>query len=159
MKVLLAAGIAGAFLVGPSVIAEAAVIPYANPTVSLNGPGPLKWTDDWTGVKVTPFRPRQDSDVRILVRCPKRSTNAIVAAKPFNPPGSRKFRRQKGIGITDGRGFDTETVAYDALRGPRRVTLRCLKITVDEKTRHRTIELVSRSHTHIFVRKFRPGRF
>ncbi|MEV4219013.1 MULTISPECIES: hypothetical protein [unclassified Nonomuraea] len=121
--------------------------------------GPLRWTDEWTGVKIRPRRPRQDSDVRVLVRCPFEANRAIVATKPFNPPGSFKFRRELGIGIDDGRGFDTETIAFDALRGPRRVTLKCLKVTMYEHPRRRKVEVLSRSHTHIFVRRFKKGRF
>ncbi|MFI7687605.1 hypothetical protein ACIBQ6_00975 [Nonomuraea sp. NPDC049655] len=95
----------------------------------------------------------------MLVRCPAEATDAIVAAKPLNPPGSRTFRTQLGVGMRNNRGFDKMYLSYDALLDRRRVTLKCVKVTMLEHPRRRVIEPVSRSDTFVFVRRFEPGKF
>jgi hypothetical protein len=171
MRVVATFGLLTAFIAGPCSVADASpVLPppddsaeegsragdETNPEGAAEEPAGV---GNWTGVKIRPRRPRQDSDVRVLVRCPAEATDAIVASKPFNPPGSKRFRTAIGIGMEDNRGFDKKYIAYDALLGPRRVTLKCVKITMREHPRRRTVELVSRSHTDILVRRFKPGRF
>ncbi|NRQ38145.1 hypothetical protein HII36_40900 [Nonomuraea sp. NN258] len=169
MRLSTGACLAAALVLGPCAFADLAFAHVQPPPEgeeaagdnrdSAGEPGSSWWAKNFTGVKVRPRRPRQDSDVRVLVRCPSEATDAIVLSKVFNPPGARRFRSPLGIGLDEGRGFDTKYVAYDARRGPRRVQLKCLKVDVEDFTRHRTVDLISRAHTHVFVRKFRKGRF
>ncbi|MEV3984483.1 hypothetical protein [Nonomuraea sp. NPDC049758] len=174
MRVVATFGLLAALVASPCTIAAAApVLPMPDPPVeegdsaddqtnpegAAGRPAAPAGIGNWTGVKIRPRRPRQDSYVRVLVRCPAEATDAIVAAKPFNPPGSRTFRTQLGVGMRNNRGFDKMYLSYDALLGRRRVTLKCVKVTMLEHPRRRVIELVSRSDTYVFVRRFEPGKF
>ncbi|MFI6181074.1 hypothetical protein ACIA8R_36500 [Nonomuraea sp. NPDC051191] len=113
----------------------------------------------WTGIKVRPRRPRQDSDVRVLIHCDDGATDAVVSAKPFNPPGSFLPATALGVGLKNGRGFDTKYIAYDALLGPRVVRLQCVRIKMLEHPRRRIVRLVSRDSTVVLVRPFRKDRY
>jgi hypothetical protein len=109
---------------------------------------------DVTALRISPWNPRRDSDVRVIVRCPLEATDAIVASSALNPAGSRRHSRELGIGLDDdGYGHDTEAVAFDSKLGVRAVWLKCLKVEVDDHTLVRHITLISRLDTTLKVRK------
>ncbi|MFI6926358.1 hypothetical protein ACIBIZ_40930 [Nonomuraea spiralis] len=172
MRFRVVAGVLTALLANPSAVAVASAgLPLPDDPISQDdtersenetnpqGAGPSGPGGYWTGLKVRPRRPRQDSNVRVLVHCPHTSTDAIVTAKPFNPPGSFRHSTPLGVGIRKGRGFDTKYVAYDALLGWRLVRLKCLRITMLEHPRRRIVRLVSRDRTYVLIRPFRKERF
>lgn len=107
-----------------------------------------------TALRISPWNPRRDSDVRVIVRCPLEATDSIVASSALNPAGSRRHSRELGIGLDDdGYGHDTEAVAFDSKLGVRHVSLKCLKVEVDEHTLVRHIDLITRLDTTLKVRK------
>ncbi|WP_146607613.1 hypothetical protein [Spongiactinospora gelatinilytica] len=107
-----------------------------------------------TALRVRPWAPRRDSDLRVEVRCPSPSTHATVASDAINAVGSRRGSRELGIGLDDdGYGHDTEGVPFDARLGVRDIWLRCVKVEVDDHTLVRRVRLISRLHTTLLVRR------
>ncbi|MDF5755615.1 hypothetical protein [Spongiactinospora sp. TRM90649] len=107
-----------------------------------------------TALRVSPWRPRRDSDLRIEVRCPSPSTHATVASPAIDPTGSRRGSRELGIGLDDnGYGHDTEGVPFDARLGIRPIWLRCVKAEVNDDSLVRHVKLVSRLVTTVKVRR------
>jgi hypothetical protein len=160
---------------GPPVLAEASVAEPVEPrTVRQEAGGPVggpiggPFDDDeddddavirrrgrhLTALRLTPWRPRRDSDVVIQIRCPEAATHATVASSAFNAVGSRRGSREVGLGLDDdGYAHDTEGVVFDSRLGDRRVWLRCVKVEVNEDTLVRSVRLVSRLNAIVRVRR------
>lgn len=157
MRLLIGAGAAAALVLGPNVAAEASGS-RATSAGWLTGDSDDKHNvDDVTSLRVLPGRPRQETDLRVITRCPKGSTDSVTFSKAFNDKGVRRHSTALGIGLNDDHfGHDTETVTFDAPLGPRRVWMKCVKVKVDKETRQRTVEVISRVRTAILVRKYVP---
>lgn len=154
MRLAVGAGAIAALVMLPGVATASAE--KAGPRHTKDGvpSGAVTVRKDVTALRISPWNPRRDTDVRVIVRCPLEATDAIVATSAFNPAGSRRHSRELGIGLDDdGYGYDTETVTFDSRRGVRAVWLKCLKVEVDEHTLVRHIDLISRLDTTLKVRK------
>jgi len=104
-------------------------------------------------LRIAPWAPRRDSDVRILVRCPKEATDAIVASTAFGPGPIPPYRTAYDIGLDDSDfGWDTESIPAFARLGEHTIVLRCVKVVVDPATLLRTITKISKLYTTVFVR-------
>ncbi|MCG5212457.1 hypothetical protein [Streptosporangium sp. KLBMP 9127] len=165
MRLLIGAGALAALMVGPIVLPQAAVAEVAAAMQNAGGPtggggGGGNGDEDarkdphLTALRLTPWRPRRDSEIVVQVRCPVESTHATVASSAFNRAGSRRVSREVGMGLDDhGYGHDSESVEFDSRLGVRAVWLRCVKVEVDEDTQIRKITLISRLRTTLRVRR------
>ncbi|MFC7647151.1 hypothetical protein ACFQX6_46470 [Streptosporangium lutulentum] len=63
-----------------------------------------------TSLRVLPWNPRQNNNVRIFVHCPPTSNHAIIGSTAFNLKGSRRIYREVGLGLSD-RGLGRRSAA------------------------------------------------
>ncbi|MGW4423439.1 hypothetical protein [Streptosporangium sp. NPDC004631] len=158
MRLLMGSGALALLILGTSGTAVAAAPDPEDPLAVAVEPvnaGKIKNDQFFTSLRISPGRPRQDSDVRLIVRCPKKATDAVVFSKVLNDAGVRRHSTALGIGLNEDKyGHDTEDVGFDAPLGPRRVWMKCIKIDVDKETRSRKIEVISRARTAVLVRRY-----
>lgn len=113
-----------------------------------------------TSLRVLPWDPRQNNNVRILVHCPPVSNHAIIGSTAFNLKGSRRIYREVGLGLSDrGLGHRSASISYFALPGYHEVCLKCVKVTMNQQTRIRRIRVVGRDSVPLLVRRFRIEQF
>ncbi|MFI6509364.1 hypothetical protein ACIBCT_17285 [Streptosporangium sp. NPDC050855] len=120
---------------------------------------PPAWRDV-ASLRVLPRWPRQASHVRVFVHCPPGSDHAIIGSTAFTLKGSRRLYREVGLGLS-GRGLAHRavSVSYSALPGRHGACLRCVKVTVDERTRVRRIQVIGRDSAPLRVRRFSVRHF
>lgn len=152
-------GVAAALLMGASVPALAQRGSYESVRAMAGDPLPPDWKKV-TSLRVLPYLPRQNNNVRIMVHCPTTANHAIIASTAFGLKGSRRPYREVGVGLSDrGLARRTASISYYALLGAHEVRLTCVKVTIDEKTRFREIRVISRCSVPIGVRRFRLAQF
>ncbi|MGV9535261.1 hypothetical protein ACWDR9_16685 [Streptosporangium sandarakinum] len=106
-------------------------------------------------LRVLPFDPRQASHVRIFVHCPKTANHALIGSTAFNLKGSRRIYREVGLGLSNrGLGHRAASNSYYALPGFHEVCLKCVKVTMNLRTRIRHIRVVGRAAVPLIVRRF-----
>ncbi|MER5628126.1 hypothetical protein ABT061_44630 [Streptosporangium sp. NPDC002544] len=111
-------------------------------------------------LRILPPWPRQASHVRIFVHCPPSSNHAIVGSTAFNLKGSSRLYREIGIGLSNrGLMHHSASISYYALPGPHGACLKCVKITMNKKTRIRRIRVTGRASAPLFVRRFSIWQF
>ncbi|MDP9848480.1 hypothetical protein [Streptosporangium lutulentum] len=113
-----------------------------------------------TSLRVLPWNPRQNNNVRIFVHCPPTSNHAIIGSTAFNLKGSRRIYREVGLGLSDrGLGRRSAGISYFALLGDHEVCLTCVKVTMNQQTRLRKIRVTGRDSVPLLVRRFRFEQF
>ncbi|MEU8250254.1 hypothetical protein [Nonomuraea sp. NPDC048916] len=119
--------------------------------------------DDWkklTSLRVLPEWPRQNDVVRIFVHCPTEANHAIIGSTAFTLKGSWRLYREVGLGLSDrGLGRRSVIISYYALPGHHQVRMKCVKVTINHKTRIRKIRVISRCTVPLTVRRFSLSRF
>ncbi|MEU6743104.1 hypothetical protein [Streptosporangium sandarakinum] len=111
-------------------------------------------------LRVLPFDPRQASHVRIFVHCPRTANHALIGSTAFNLKGSRRIYREVGLGLSDrGLGHRAASISYYALPGFHEVCLKCVKVTMNLRTRIRHIRVVGRAAVPLIVRRFSIWQF
>ncbi|MEV0385530.1 hypothetical protein [Nonomuraea sp. NPDC050643] len=119
--------------------------------------------DAWkkrTSLRVLPEWPRQNDVVRIFVHCPTAANHAIIGSTAFGLKGSNRLYREVGLGLSDrGLGRRGVLISYYAKLGDHTVGLKCVKATVDHKTRISRSRLISRFDVPLRVRRFRVTQF
>ncbi|MGW0803490.1 hypothetical protein [Nonomuraea sp. NPDC002799] len=120
---------------------------------------PAEWRKRTT-LRVLPGRPRQNSNVRLLGHCPTTADHAIIGSTAFNLKGSRRLYREVGASPSD-RGLFRRSVSisYFALPGDHEVRMTCVNVTMNQKTRIRKIDVISRCSVPLEVRRFRIAQF
>ncbi|GGO77598.1 hypothetical protein [Nonomuraea cavernae] len=152
MRVLMGMALVAALAMGPAADARTA------PATSDDSP-PKDWKKV-TSLRVLPELPRQNDVVRIFVHCPTTANHAIIGSTAFALKGSRRFYREVGLGLSDrGLGRRAVIISYYTLLGDHDVRLKCVKVTINQKTRLRKIRLISRCTVPLTVRRFRLARF
>ncbi|ACZ91615.1 hypothetical protein [Streptosporangium roseum] len=123
------------------------------------GSGPDGWKKR-TSLRVLPQWPRQNNNVRILAHCPTAANHAIIGSTAFTLKGSTRLYREVGLGLSDrGLGRRAVSISYYALPGYHEVCMKCVKVTIDQKTRIRKIRVISRYSVPLQVRRFRIAQF
>ncbi|GAA4237293.1 hypothetical protein GCM10023075_61930 [Streptosporangium album] len=111
-------------------------------------------------LRILPLQPRQASHVRIFVHCPPKSNHAIIGSTAFNLKGSRHIYREVGVGVSKrGLGHHSASISYYALPGFHEACLKCVKVTMNQKTRIRRIRVLGRDSTPLYVRRFSIWQF
>ncbi|MEU9833329.1 hypothetical protein AB0D67_17550 [Streptosporangium sp. NPDC048047] len=111
-------------------------------------------------LRVLPFDPRQASSVRIFVHCPKTANHALIGSTAFNLKGSRRIYREVGLGLSNrGLGHRAAQISYYALPGFHEVCLKCVKVTMNLRTRIRHIRVVGRDSAPLILRRFSIWQF
>jgi hypothetical protein len=113
-----------------------------------------------TSLRVLPWNPHQNDNVRIFVHCPPTSNHALIGSTAFNLKGSRRIYREVGLGLSDrGLGRRSAGISYFVLPGDHEVCLTCVKVTMNQQTRIRKIRVTGRDSVPLFVRRFRIEQF
>ncbi|MER5318255.1 hypothetical protein [Streptosporangium roseum] len=121
--------------------------------------GPDGWKKR-TSLRVLPQWPRQNNNVRILAHCPTTANHAVIGSTAFTLKGSTRLYREVGLGLSDrGLGRRAVSISYYALPGYHEVCMKCVKVTIDQKTRIRKIRVISRYSVPLQVRRFRIAQF
>lgn len=113
-----------------------------------------------TSLRVLPPWPRQASHVRIFVHCPRGSNHALVGSSAFPQKGSTRLYREVGMGVSDrGLAHHSASISYFALPGAHGACLKCVKVTMNKKTRIRRIRVTGRASAPLYVRRFSIWQF
>ncbi|MEV6868854.1 hypothetical protein AB0M44_48790 [Streptosporangium subroseum] len=113
-----------------------------------------------TSLRVLPWNPRQNNNVRIFVHCPPVSNHAIIGSTAFNLKGSRRIYREVGLSLSNrGLGRRSAGISYFTLLGYHEVCLKCVKVTMNQQTRLRRIRVIGRDSVPLLVRRFRIEQF
>jgi hypothetical protein len=163
MRAVVGLAAVAALLMGPDAVAEPtptptpAPAPTPAPTPAPAG-GPA-WKQR-TSLLVMPQRPRQNNVLRILAHCPTAANHALIGSTAFRLKGSARLYREVGLGLSD-RGFGRRSVSisYYAPLGHHVVRMKCVKVTIDKKTRLSRVKVISRYALPLQVRKFRIWQF
>ncbi|WP_336213777.1 hypothetical protein [Nonomuraea sp. LPB2021202275-12-8] len=148
-----------ALVMGQSAPAEALRASSESIGITARDPIPAEWKN-LTSLRVLPERPRQNNDVRILAHCPVAANHAVVGSTAFTLKGSRRLYREVGAGLSDrGLARRSVSISYYALLGHHEVHMKCVKVTIDQKTRFRKIRVISRCSVPLLVRRFRIAQF
>lgn len=163
MRPVIGMGVAAALMMGPNVSAEASRTPSTTPSVSTRKTGgdhiPAEWKTR-TSLRVLPHSPRQRNIVRIFAHCPKKANHAIIGSTAFTLKGSRRLYREVGLGLSDrGLGTRSASISYYALLGFHQVCMECVKVTIDQETRLRRIQVIGRDSAPLRIRRFRAEQF
>jgi hypothetical protein len=150
-------------LTGPAVAAGAltgALTGAAAGALTLAGdPIPDEWKNR-TSLRILPGRPRQNNDVRLFAHCPEAANHVIIGSTAFNLKGSTRLYREVGESLSDrGLARRSVSISYFALPGPHQVRMKCVAVTMNQKTRIRKIKLISRYAVPLLVRRFRMAQF
>ncbi|WP_345569552.1 hypothetical protein [Nonomuraea rosea] len=119
--------------------------------------------DEWknrTSLRILPGRPRQNNDVRLFAHCPEAANHVIIGSTAFNLKGSTRLYREVGESLSDrGLARRSVSISYFALPGPHQVLMKCVVVTMNQKTRIRKIKVISRYAVPLLVRRFRMAQF
>ncbi|GGQ24102.1 hypothetical protein [Streptosporangium pseudovulgare] len=111
-------------------------------------------------LRVLPFDPRQASHVRVFAHCPKTANHALIGSTAFTLKGSRRIYREVGLSLSKrGLGHRATSISYYALPGFHEVCLKCVKVTMNLRTRIRHIRVVGRASVPLVVRRFSIWQF
>ncbi|WP_162795182.1 hypothetical protein [Nonomuraea lactucae] len=159
MRSVVAVGAVATLLMGPSASAEvprdrhAGIRPVTGDTI------PDAWKKR-TSLLVLPQRPRQNNVVRVFAHCPPAANHAIIGSTAFTLKGSSRLYREVGLGLSDrGLGRRSVSISYYAFLGHHEVLMKCVKVTINQKTRLRKVKVISRYAVPLKIRKFRISQF
>ncbi|MFD8532402.1 hypothetical protein ACFV0L_33805 [Streptosporangium canum] len=159
MRSVIGLGVAAALVMGSGVPATASPPPPAG-IGAVTGdhiPAELK---NRTSLRVLPEWPRQNNNVRILAHCPPAANHAIIGSTAFTLKGSTRLYREVGLGLSNrGLGRRAVSISYYVLPGDHEVCMKCVKVTINQKTRIRKIRVISRYSVPLQVRRFRIAQF
>ncbi|MEV4800606.1 hypothetical protein AB0K18_11375 [Nonomuraea sp. NPDC049421] len=113
-----------------------------------------------TSFFVSPESPHQNDVIRVLLHCPDAADHAIVGSTAFPLKGSWRTFREVGVGLT-GRNFGRRGVIISryAPPGHHDVSMKCIKVRIDKKTKIRKVKVISRASASLFVRPFRIRQY
>lgn len=157
MRLVAQIGVAATLMVGPGAPPVPVTTPTPTPTATATGggstiPPALKKVPS---LRVLPSEPRQSSHVRIFVHCPKKANHAIIGSTAFQLKGSRRIYREVGMGLSDrGLGHRAVSISYYALPGWHDAFLKCVKVTMNKKTRFSRTRVIGRDAIPLYVRRF-----
>ncbi|MEU7854695.1 hypothetical protein [Nonomuraea sp. NPDC049141] len=156
MRLVAQIGLAATLMVSPGAPAEQVTTLAATSGDTKGGknhiPKALKKVP-W--LRILPWNPRQASHVRIFVHCPKKANHAIIGSTAFQLKGSRRIYREVGMGFSDrGLGHRGVSISYYALPGWHKALLKCVKVTMNKKTRISRTRVLGRDAIPLYVRRF-----
>ena len=161
MRLITQIGVAATLMVGQGAPAEPVPTPAATTGVTPSPSSPSdknpipKALRKVPSLRILPSRPRQGSHVRVFVHCPKKANHAIIGSTAFRLKGSRRIYREVGAGLT-GRGLAHRSVSISsyALLGFHEALLKCVKVTINTKTRFSRTRVIGRDAIPLYVRRF-----
>ncbi|HUR08142.1 MAG TPA: hypothetical protein VM347_36765 [Nonomuraea sp.] len=157
MRLVAQIGVAATLVVGPGAPAVSVTTPTPTPTATATAdknpiPPALRKVPS---LRVLPEQPRQASHVRIFVHCPKKANHAIIGSTAFQLKGSRRIYREVGMGLSSrGLAHRGVSISYYALPGFHKALLKCVKVTMNRKTRIGRTRVVGRDAIPLYVRRF-----
>ncbi|MEU4224606.1 hypothetical protein AB0F17_09945 [Nonomuraea sp. NPDC026600] len=161
MRLVAQIGVAATLMVGPGTPAEQVTTPTATAGATTSPPssddkGPIpKALKKVPSLRILPSHPRQASHVRVFVHCPKKANHAIIGSTAFQLKGSRRVYREVGMGFSDrGLGHRGVSISYYALPGWHKALLKCVKVTMNKKTRISRTRVIGRDAIPLYVRRF-----
>ncbi|MFD1535968.1 hypothetical protein [Nonomuraea guangzhouensis] len=156
MRLVAQIGLAATLMMSPGAPLTATAGVTTSPSSSDDGKGPIpKALKKVAWLRILPGNPRQASHVRIFVHCPKKANHAIIGSTAFQLKGSRRIYREVGMGFSDrGLGHRGVSISYYALPGWHKALLKCVKVTINKKTRISRTRVLGRDAIPLYVRRF-----